>query len=355
MAAKQNLRQEDLQRLMQAIQRLYEHADLESFPHRVVEAIDGLIPADSTAYAEFGPDRAPGVRRPAAPINDRYLPGLLRHMEEHPVIEHCLRRGLPPAMAVSDALSRAEWDRRAVNREFYHKVGLRDQLNLFVPAPPGWMRSVAFGRTRFGFDSCERELVEQLRPHLIRAYENAETVAALQQHVSDPALRAAGLEPPVVRLSSDGRVTYVSEEARTLQRLYFNGTLEEGVPELVRNWCSANLSGRQRIGQVPSPRHPLTVRGPFGVLVLRLLSDPEHGGWRVVMRERPDHGVTEQRVEALPPRRRQVLTLMLRGYGEKQIGTRLGLSHHTVHSYIKLIYKHLGVRSREELLAAFIR
>lgn len=58
---------------------------------------------------------------------------------------------------------------------------------------------------------------------------------------------------------------------------------------------------------------------------------------------------------ALPPRARQVLLCILEGDGDKQIAARLGISVYTVNQYVKLIFRHFGVRSRAELMARWIR
>jgi DNA-binding CsgD family transcriptional regulator len=52
------------------------------------------------------------------------------------------------------------------------------------------------------------------------------------------------------------------------------------------------------------------------------------------------------------PRQQQILTLMIAGDAEKQIAVRLRLSRHTVHNYIRAMYRKIGVGSRAELLAA---
>ena len=57
----------------------------------------------------------------------------------------------------------------------------------------------------------------------------------------------------------------------------------------------------------------------------------------------------------LSGRMRQTLQGLLAGEGEKQIAYRLKLSPHTVHVYVKGIYRHFGVSSRGELLARFVR
>jgi len=53
----------------------------------------------------------------------------------------------------------------------------------------------------------------------------------------------------------------------------------------------------------------------------------------------------------LAPRLVRVLEQLLPGHSEKQVAAQLGYSPHTVHTYVKAIYKHFGVNSRSELLA----
>jgi DNA-binding CsgD family transcriptional regulator len=56
----------------------------------------------------------------------------------------------------------------------------------------------------------------------------------------------------------------------------------------------------------------------------------------------------------VPPRFRRVLVRMLAGDSEKQIAHALGLSRHTIHEYIRALYRELGVSSRGELMAKFV-
>jgi DNA-binding CsgD family transcriptional regulator len=59
-------------------------------------------------------------------------------------------------------------------------------------------------------------------------------------------------------------------------------------------------------------------------------------------------------VEGLSPRMHQTLQRLLAGDSEKQIALRLDRSRHTVHVYVKQLYKRFGVCSRGELLARFV-
>jgi DNA-binding CsgD family transcriptional regulator len=53
----------------------------------------------------------------------------------------------------------------------------------------------------------------------------------------------------------------------------------------------------------------------------------------------------------LPPRLRQVLNCLMEGNSEKQVARRLGLSQHTVHTYINRLHRRFNVQSRGELLS----
>jgi DNA-binding CsgD family transcriptional regulator len=57
----------------------------------------------------------------------------------------------------------------------------------------------------------------------------------------------------------------------------------------------------------------------------------------------------------LAPRQRQTLELLLSGNAEKEIAARLAISRHTVHVYVKSLYKRFGVSSRAELLARWVQ
>lgn len=60
-------------------------------------------------------------------------------------------------------------------------------------------------------------------------------------------------------------------------------------------------------------------------------------------------GVGADPTLGLSPRLRQTLDCLLEGDSEKQAAIRLGLSRHTVHQYVKELYRHFDVGSRGEL------
>ena len=70
---------------------------------------------------------------------------------------------------------------------------------------------------------------------------------------------------------------------------------------------------------------------------------------------RPDLPALSPDGVPLSPRQRQTLQLLLAGNSEKEIAAQMGLSHNTVHHYVKALHRHFGVSSRSELLARWVR
>ena len=84
---------------------------------------------------------------------------------------------------------------------------------------------------------------------------------------------------------------------------------------------------------------------------------------RLLRRGLLDNGYLEQPITSehaiavalLPPRLRQTLDCLLDGDSEKQVAARLGLSRHTVHEYVKALYRRLGITTRAELMVRYLR
>ena len=68
-----------------------------------------------------------------------------------------------------------------------------------------------------------------------------------------------------------------------------------------------------------------------------------------------DAPVAHPEMNGLTERERQTLDRLLAGDSEKEAAAALGLSPHTVHVYVKALYRAFNVNTRNELLAKFVR
>jgi two-component system, NarL family, response regulator YdfI len=69
----------------------------------------------------------------------------------------------------------------------------------------------------------------------------------------------------------------------------------------------------------------------------------------------PHRAVSPPLVEALTPREIEVLSMMVEGWGNKEISTRLGISEHTVKFHVASIMGKLNASSRTEAVTSGIR
>jgi len=111
---------------------------------------------------------------------------------------------------------------------------------------------------------------------------------------------------------------------------------------------------------------PIASGGFSGIGIYRHASRPHFGPREtrlahIVLTEIPwlhEDGWGADRGESLgklAPRPREILSLLVQGRLRKQIAEDLGLSLHTVHGYIRDIYRHFGVNSHPELMIRFTR
>jgi len=118
---------------------------------------------------------------------------------------------------------------------------------------------------------------------------------------------------------------------------------------------AATVRSRRKPG---TPAAPLEFRRQLVADLCKLLGDQLPGTVRreVTAAETPASDPTNgPDVASLPPRLRQTLDLLLRGDSEKQIARKLELSPHTVHVYVKSLYRKFEVSSRGELLARWVK
>jgi DNA-binding CsgD family transcriptional regulator len=124
--------------------------------------------------------------------------------------------------------------------------------------------------------------------------------------------------PPPVKNDSAELATKRQLLAETCRRLLHERAIAEGIPECAGKCGSGVASERKSAVETPTDPGPAVPGIP------------------------------------LSPRVRQTLDRLLQGDSEKQVARRLKLSAHTVHVYVKTLYRKMNVNSRGELLAKFV-
>jgi DNA-binding NarL/FixJ family response regulator len=81
--------------------------------------------------------------------------------------------------------------------------------------------------------------------------------------------------------------------------------------------------------------------------IVRMIGEQIHGQPKRL-------SLLQTELKGLPPRLQQTMQSLLAGDSEKQAAARMGVSPHTVHVYVKSLYRRYNVSSRGELLSKWV-
>jgi DNA-binding CsgD family transcriptional regulator len=215
-------------------------------------------------------------------------------------------------------------------------LGLHDDLRLaLVQAGTCWGSLYAYRRDR-AFGSEEVALLGALSEPL------AEAVRLCL--LRDAAASGDEEAPGLLLLDAAGRATAASAAGERWLELL------GGAPPVVRA-LAASLRAAE---PGPSSARLQTLDGRWAVVHASTVSGA--GAALIVEPARP---VVVAEVlaaaYAFTPRERDVVGLLLRGEGNRQIARTLGISEHTVKEHVKAVFAKTGVTSRGELAAALLR
>ena len=188
---------------------------------------------------------------------------------------------------------------------------------------------------------------------LLRATSSLEVVGVLSEF-GQLAEKVEELQPDVVVAEITGHDTTLPEEIRNLSEeapvamvlLVDDANSERDLDAFrggIRAVLPRNMSPGGIIAAVQAVGVGLAVLLPEGLDSLLRESTASH------------RAVSPPLVEALTPRETEVLGMMVEGWGNKEISTRLGISEHTVKFHVASIMGKLNASSRTEAVTSGIR
>jgi DNA-binding CsgD family transcriptional regulator len=340
----------DFSALLSLLKSIYELRDLPAFRAHVVSAIPKLVPSEITTYNEIDPtsQRTEWIDQPAHVLDFQDGPEIFgRHIHEHPLISNYSQTGDDRVLKISDFINRNQLHQLGLYQDFFRRVDVEDQMVIVLPALKPLVIAIALNRHKRNFTERERLLVSLLRPNLVAAYKNAQTVTAMAEELASTKLALRRSGSAAVVLSRDGHVLSTSALAQELWADYFDvSRAADGLPDVVRRWTKHRDEALTGI-QAPSPlvvdknEKRLTVRVvPDGDRILLLLTEE----------------LTEMRPEALAymgltRREADVLTWVARGKTNLEIAVILEISGRTAQKHLEHVFQKLGVESRTSAAA----
>jgi DNA-binding CsgD family transcriptional regulator len=337
----------DTSAVLDVVDRINTATDLTSYARLTCEGVIGLLPALSVSYNELNPAAGRGygvmVPDPGPGWWRTYLPIFEAHLNDNPFIGHFLRTGDTRVCMWGDP-EVGTIDGTPLDRLFYQPNGIRSQLAMALPAPPGIVIGIAVNRGEEGFSEADRRLLALLRPHLVHAYR------AVQVRSEATLLgRVLGEQGwAVVLVDGTGRV--VRSSPGTVESAGQYGlNLADGEPLV-----DGPLGRIQKIIQAYDPATPAAASAPIPVIgpagVLEAVVVPSTVGPHVVLL-RARSGVAALRAAGLTARQAEVALGLAGGESSLEIAQRLGISRATARKHLEAVFSRLGVTHRAAAVA----
>jgi DNA-binding CsgD family transcriptional regulator len=341
------------EKLVRLLPELYSAQTLDSFPLHAIGLLPHLISADSCGFNETNFSRR-RFETFATPVLGARVPDadetLARLMHQHPMVLHN-RNTDQRALKMSDLLSRRQFHRLELYDVVYRPARVEYLMTGgFEVSAAGDIVTLALGRETTDFTEDERDLLNQLRPHLRQAYKNADAMTSFENQLEcrEQSLEeAANMAVVVVR---DLNIKQASRRAiQWLSSFFHDDGLapNDKLPDLLLRWVrfrQTSLEGRQSDVQ---PCSPLIVESDGARLNIRMLKTSRNDEVLLLLSREVGHDRPESlRRLGLAPREAEVLFWISKGKTSRETGAILSITRKTVDKHVERIHRKLGVETR---------
>ena len=361
----QRLRQRDLEASFLYLRELYAQRDLESFKHYILTTIGSVVPSESVIYVDPSvsvTEGDPAVGASAWESEPAFSsPDLAEiveihgsYIDENPLINHYRRTLDGQAVKITDFLTRSEFRRLGLYNDVFRRVGLDQWMTIVLPHGPLAATAVSLGRSGKDFSERDRLALNLLRPHLLHAHHNTESLTQVQQESVGMKQMMEKLDRAVVVLGKEGRLQWRTERAERWIWEYFGSAQDAGhLPEDLRRWVEHQRSALGDQSDIPLPQHPLVIKGAGKRLLVRFVADnlADH---HLLILEEQYIGLSAESLKSslgLTDREAEILLGIAQGKTNKAIAEDLYVSPLTVKTHLQRFYRKLGVQSRSEALS----
>jgi len=338
------LSRSDLRALSSALEKIYSISSLEQFPSGALSAVKRLFSYNTICYNEVV---LPGTMTTWITEPANALPGhvlrdaFMRSFGEHPVLAHSALTGDSASHRISDFLSERQFHRLTLYNEYYRPSGVEYQLLTPIMLAPNLMAGIALDRECRDFSDNELLCLDLLRPHLVQAYQNVQTLDLMRRMVEEKGTK-------LLVVGRSGHVRMSSDDAwHTLDRYFDVQKSHRSLPDMLNRWLEYERSRFCQDSDAPSPSVPLVVTNENGRLTLQFIWGGKVAGQDLL--------IVEEEPAALDPtlthREAEILTWLSQGKTNAEIGMALSISPRTVKKHLEHIYAKLKVHRRTAAVA----
>ncbi len=345
------LPERDLRRFSTAAADLARIDDPATASNEMLRVVSTLVPVDRLSYNVL--NRSSGRVERAHSIGDPPSPDLVAslnfHIHEHPGFSHPeSKKDWPRPMKLSDFLSQRQFQSLGLYSDHFRLFRIRYQLG--VNFAFGTERKISFGlnRSTKDFSEEERLLLELLRPHLLLAQQRVVRTETWREALTQRDEALAATRSAMVLAESDGRIRFISPEARALLARFSGAFTREP------NHLPAALLGRatnpRKAGLPPLRGTEHRLRCEVMPVSDMASGDGAPAGPRLIafrLREVPAPLHRERLASlGLAPRECEVLFWLAQGKRNSEIAIICRMTRHTAATHVRNILAALGAETR---------
>lgn len=352
----ENLSYKEMIAINKSIAELYSLQSSENIHRDAFKIIGEVLSFDRASYNKYDSEYKQLSliqRNDEDRINaDRLEDVLQEHVHEHPFWN--FKRGVK---TISEMTDRRIFKKSGLYNEYYRKLDTESQILCGLDSSGSNLEVYAFSRGPRDFSAKEKLILALLRPHLINAFRNAVERGSFMEEITMLQLAAETEERGTVLLTANGRVKWISRQARYWLSEYFGLPLKEmnRLPHQLKQWTSQEMFSPL----LATERKPLVIRhlaphqdGREKRLIINLVQGThpqpeqllaEESGFMLILTEQSSF-ISE--ACDLTPREAEVLHWIAKGKTNGSIAIILAISVRTVEKHLEHIFEKLGVETR---------
>ncbi|HMO25387.1 MAG TPA: hypothetical protein PKB10_03890, partial [Tepidisphaeraceae bacterium] len=165
--------------LLDAIESLYDAADVVALAEQSIALLRLAVPLDHAIYCitDNPRGRAAALFYPRQSHLPEFMPVYERLWEQNPIGNEHTRTLDPRVRRLTDCIARHALERSPFYHEYLKPARIGDMMTGYMVRTEGYRLAVTAIRERGEFRPAERDRMEAVRRHLVRAFRNMITVS----------------------------------------------------------------------------------------------------------------------------------------------------------------------------------
>jgi len=270
-----------------------------------------------------------------------------RYTHQHPLVTHMERTKDFTSRKITDFLSQRQFRTTELFNELYRPLQVPYNLGAGLAIDSNCLVAIGLNRNGKDFTPDELATMELLRPHVLQAFGNASAVTGMLEELSALNRAMEEMDRALLAFNPQGRIQWATSQAHRWMKEYCTqgARRSEYLPSPLREWTQQQLDRLNRASALPCSLQPFVIARGERTLTIRLV---RNGVNFLLVFDEANAACTMEQFASLGLSRREseILSWVVQGKTNPEIGTILSISPRTVQKHLEHIYSRLGVENR---------